>query len=243
MKSHIYGPDFSALYDTHWRDWGKRAWPLIEQVVVRRHPPPGPWLDLCCGGGSLLRIVTRAGYEAVGVDTSADQLRYARRNAPQAGVVLADARRLHLRRRFDVVTCLFDSVNYFLNDADLRRFLKSALRHLAPGGQFLFDVNTAAGFSARYRTTFAVETDDQVATVVSSFHPRTLLGRTQIVGFVRSGRHWRRYDEEHVQRAFTPEFLAQELTTAGFSFRKMDGDRGGRVRKTSGREMYICNAK
>jgi SAM-dependent methyltransferase len=51
-------------------------------------------LDIGCGGGLLLRDAIRRGSRASGIDHSTEMVELARRNAPEADVVLAEAERL-----------------------------------------------------------------------------------------------------------------------------------------------------
>lgn len=131
-------------------------------------------------------------------------------------------------------------MNYLLRPGDVARVLNVARRHLSDGGLLLFDINTIVGFAKRYRATYSIETHDQFATVVSSYNWVTRRGLTQVIGFVKEGRHWRRYDEEHDQRAYTREEIERMTVDAGLAFRVYDGDRLGRVRKNSGRMLFAC---
>jgi hypothetical protein len=47
-----------------------------------------------------------------------------------------------LRTRFDVVICVFDTLNHLPTFADWREMFDRAHEHLADGGLFVFDVNT-----------------------------------------------------------------------------------------------------
>jgi SAM-dependent methyltransferase len=47
-----------------------------------------------------------------------------------------------LGRKFDIIICVFDSINHVLSFADWRRIFRRATRSLAKGGLFLFDINT-----------------------------------------------------------------------------------------------------
>src|SRR5262245_57789586 len=52
---------------------------------------PGRCLDLGCGGGHVIPVVQELGWEVVGTDLSADQLRVARHSLPGIELVQADA--------------------------------------------------------------------------------------------------------------------------------------------------------
>jgi hypothetical protein len=44
--------------------------------------------------------------------------------------------------RFDVIICVFDSMNHLLRFTDWQKTFRSVARHLNSGGLFIFDVNT-----------------------------------------------------------------------------------------------------
>lgn len=144
MRS-VYGKHFAAVYNDKWAWFGPKMWPFLSRVVAKRHPKARTWLDLCCGTGSLLPFVLDAGFSAVGLDISLHQLRHARNNAPGARLIKADVRDFSLSEKFDVVTCIFDSLNYLTTKRDLARALRCARRHLGDRGLLLFDMNTFEG--------------------------------------------------------------------------------------------------
>ena len=53
----VYGKDFAAIYNDKWAMWGPRMWPFLAEKVEKRVPDAKTWLDLCCGAGSLLKLV------------------------------------------------------------------------------------------------------------------------------------------------------------------------------------------
>lgn len=236
----IYGRDFAAAYNERWAFWGPKLWPFLAEQVRRRKPDAQSWLDLCCGAGSLLKLVCEAGFQAVGVDASPHQLRHARRNAPRAHLVRADIRELRLGRRSDVITCLFDSLNYLLTKRDLGRAFRRARHHLADDGLFAFDMNTLAGIEAHWTKVHVFRDPGRVLINDTAFEKRRRLGTCRITGFVKEGRRWRRFDEEHVERAYTPEEIDGVLAKARFRFEKWDGHSFGEAAEQSGRLLYVC---
>ncbi|MHC4592032.1 MAG: class I SAM-dependent DNA methyltransferase [Planctomycetota bacterium] len=236
----IYGKDFAALYDEGWAWFGPWVWPFLSRTVAKRSPNASAWLDLCCGAGSLLKLVCDAGFQAVGLDGSRHQLRHARGNAPSARLVRSDVRAYDLGGEFDVITCMFDSLNYLTTKKDLERAFRCARRHLAEGGVFVFDVNTFEGLRENWRRTAAIRAPGRLTVVESSFEEKRARGRCLITGFVKEGRLWRRFEEDHIQRGYLPEEVDGLLDRSGFALRKYDGRAFGRPRKRSGRLFYIC---
>ena len=88
----------------------------------------------------MVRLSTNA--TLTGLDRSPGMLAIAAGKVPSASFVEADMACFSLGRRFDVVLCIFDSINHLLTLEDWRSFLECVHDHLSDGGLFLFDVNT-----------------------------------------------------------------------------------------------------
>ena len=239
----IYGRDFAAAYNESWAFWGPKVWPFLSKLVARRNRNAHTWLDLCCGTGSLLKLACEAGFEAVGLDLSRHQLAHARRNAPNAKLVRADVRSFSLPRTFDVVTCLFDSLNYLTTKKSLERAFRNARRHLSDGGLFAFDMNTLEGLRTQWRRTIVLRAADRTIINETSFDQKRSLGHCRITGFVREGRLYRRFEEEHIERGYMPGEIEGLLRRVGLAFTKYDGHTLTRRTKNSARLLYVCRKR
>jgi SAM-dependent methyltransferase len=106
---------------------------FIAEVLGRRE---GTLLDLACGTGRHAVAFARLGFQVTGVDYGDELISRARRNAADAGEQidfrLGDMRTVDLGRRFDAVTCLFDSIGYPLTDEGVIAALSTVRRHLEP---------------------------------------------------------------------------------------------------------------
>ena len=236
----VYGRDFATVYNVKWAFWGPKMWSFLSPMVAKKLPQARTWLDLCCGAGSLLRLVDEDGFEATGVDISRHQVQCARQNAPGATLVVQDVRQLSLAREFDVVTCMFDSLNYLTTKQDLLKVFRKANRHLSRGGIFAFDMNTFEGLQDQWCKTSTTHEPDLTLIVETSFNPTRALGRCLITGFIRTGTQYRRFQEEHLERGYRAREIEDLLSRAGFEFRKYDGNSLGRPWKRSGRLLYVC---
>ncbi len=236
----VFGSEFAAVYQKQWDVWVPRVWPFIKKTVGRPGNPPRAWLDLCCGTGSLLALAHGARFEMTGVDVSAPMLAIARKNAPEARIVHSDIRELSLKLRYDVITCVFDSLNYLVTIRDIARVFKRVEDHLGDGGVFIFDVNTYSGLQEQWHETTVIRDDDFTVIAQTSFEPRTALGRCLFTGFVRSGRAFKKFEEEHVERGYKPFEIEQLLLKRGFDYKKYDGYTLGRAKDSSSRLLYVC---
>lgn len=239
-RMSIYGKDFAAVYNDTWPNFSAKLWPFIAEMVRQRVPEARNWLDLCCGTGRLLEILAREGYSATGLDASPHMLRYARRNAPGARLVRGDVRSFKVGKEFDVITCLFDSLNYLTRKRDLARAFHAARRHLREGGLFLFDLNTFEGLQDRWNRASVGRYRGGLIVVETSFDAKRARGRCHITGFLREGRFYRKFEEEHIQRGYRSEEVDDLLTQSGLAFRNYDGRSLSKPRKRSDRLVYVC---
>ena len=131
---------FAAFYDVVMDDPSPRA-ARVDAAIDRYRPQPATLLELGCGTGSILaRLETTAAL--TGLDRSPEMLAIAAAKVPGAQLLEGDMADFDLGRRFDVVACVFDSINHLLDVASWASLLDCVHRHLADDGLFVFDVNT-----------------------------------------------------------------------------------------------------
>jgi SAM-dependent methyltransferase len=141
--------EFARFYD---QIMGDRSPDIakVRQYITRFHPGAGSVLELGCGTGAMLAGLTED-YEVTGIDRSPEMLAIAARTVPAAKLVQADITGFSLGTRFDVVICVFDTVNHLPKLADWRALFCRVHEHLAPGGLFVFDVNTTGRLRRLWR--------------------------------------------------------------------------------------------
>ena len=112
--------------------------------LIRQHKPKAKTLlELACGTGAILKILAKS-YDVVGLDLSPQMLSLARKKLPHVRFYRKDMVRFELATKFDVIICVFDSINHVLKFADWQKVFRNAARHLEKDGLFLFDINTEA---------------------------------------------------------------------------------------------------
>lgn len=116
--------------------------------LMRDLSPDQPALELGSGSGRVMIPLIEAGHRVVGVDESGEMLRIAQARledrphipAQRYSLVQADARTVVLDEQFGLV---FIALNTFLHNAtreDQLATLRTARRHLAPGGALVVDL-------------------------------------------------------------------------------------------------------
>jgi len=112
--------------------------------LIRRHKPKArTLLELACGTGAILKILAKS-YDVAGLDLSPQMLSLARKKLPHVRFYRKDMVSLDLGKKFDVIICVFDSINHVLKFANWKKIFRNAARHLEEDGLFLFDINTEA---------------------------------------------------------------------------------------------------
>jgi SAM-dependent methyltransferase len=131
---------FAAFYDVVMDDPGPRA-ARVDAAITRYRPHPNTLLELGCGTGSILaRLETSAAL--TGLDLSPEMLAIAAAKVPGAQLIEGDMASFELGRQFDVIVCVFDSVNHLLDVGSWTSLFACVSAHLTDGGLFVLDVNT-----------------------------------------------------------------------------------------------------
>ncbi|ODN72177.1 class I SAM-dependent methyltransferase [Methylobrevis pamukkalensis] len=197
---------WASLYDeTLGPDYCREKLGFLERNLIPGLPPGARVLDLCCGTGQLIVPLLERGYAVTGLDGSADMLRHARRNAPAATFVQADARDFAFEAPFDGVLCTSASLNHMPSLDDLGRVFACVAACLRPGGVFVFDLNHPAQLQRHWRGQPA-EGDirpDHAWLITPRYDPATRAGAFTVD-------IWRRPGDETTSTAF-PRMLCALL--------------------------------
>ena len=136
---------FAALYDQRWGRFAGKLLPDVEERVLCHVPNEARILDLCCGTGSLAALLSERGYAVTGVDGSSEMLAFARKNAPNAELVLADARSFTVSTRCHAAVSLFDSLNHVMSLDQLGAVFRNVFAALQPPGLFFWFFRICSG--------------------------------------------------------------------------------------------------
>ena len=98
-------------------------------------------LELGCGTGAVLAGLG-SGWLLTGVDRSPEMLAIARRRCPAARLLEGDIRSFALSESFDVVLCVYDTLNHVPTFEGWLQVFDRVREHLREGGLFVFDLNT-----------------------------------------------------------------------------------------------------
>ena len=216
--------DFASVYDALMDDYDYDAWAQHYLNLMRDAEGnlPARAAECACGTGSLTVRLAGHSINIVGVDLSRSMLRHAEEKARQWGVeaafVCQDMKKLQLPRRVGAILATCDGVNYLTRPEDVQAFFSAAYAQLIPGGKLCFDCSSRHKLQEVMGDGFFGEERDGVATLWQNrYNQDTNVITMDVTFFVREedGRY-RRFREEHRQRAHSEQEILSWLEEAGF---------------------------
>ena len=215
---------FAQVYDLFMDNVPYEEWAAYVRGILTEYGiGSGLVLDLGCGTGSLTECLARAGYDMIGVDSSEDMLEIAMDKRERSGLdilyLLQDMREFELYGTVRAVVSICDSMNYILDYADLVQVFRLVNNYLDPGGIFIFDLNTEYKYEALIGSrTFAEDREDGSFIWYNEYSPEDHINEYDLTLFVREGKLFRRFQETHYQRAYSPAEVRRAAAEAGMEF-------------------------
>lgn len=219
------------------------------EALLRRHGvQPQSVLDLACGTGSMSVLLAKRGYQVLAADMSEDMLSMAWEKASELEenrpyFICQRMERLRLPYTVDWVVCCLDSLNYVTNPEDCRQAIVRVFQSLAPGGVFLFDINTPGKLRGLDGQIFLDENEETYCVWRAEFDEEENICYYGMDLFRKEGDLWRRSFEEHREYAYTVEQLTQWLKEAGFGTVEVYGDRSLEGPKPGEQRVYFFAQK
>ena len=245
--------EFAQVYSRGpYPEYTTRIARLLPKILRRFELRPRTLLDVACGEGTFAISMARRGLHSIGVDQSAEMLRFARHRAREKGVKATfarmDMRRLNFDNEFDLVTCWYDSLNYLLKIGDLKKTFTCISSALRKQGLFIFDMNTIYGLSVRWQQYPSnVQQDSQGIFEVHrpEYDEGKKIAALRVTAFLRTGKLWKRLDELHREKGYSLSQIRSCLKAAGLtelacwgSIRKMTPPK-----RDSGRVWFVARRR
>ncbi len=212
--------DFAKIYDELMCediDYGSIA-DFVQKCFDKMGKKPQLMLDLACGTGTLTDIFAKRGYDMIGADISYDMLSVAKEKNPDILYLCQDMREFELYGTVDAVLCMTDSLNYITDYDDLAAVFKLVKNYLNPGAPFIFDMNSHYKLSEIIAdNTFTFDNDKVYYVWENEYDESEHTAHFYLTFFVQdeSGAY-RRFDENHTQKAYTKDEVIDALMSAGF---------------------------
>ncbi len=220
---------FARFYDdimsnVPYDDWLEYLELIFREIGYR----PEKILDLACGTGNMTLLLAKQGYQMIGIDGSHQMIDVAKEKTAKAGFNIpfsqGDFRKFTVPEPQDLVICLYDSLNYLLEEKDLNQAFQQVHRALVPGGYFIFDMNTVKRLRTILDNRKIFEEEGYYCFWKDVLEPEVPYWKVYLTFFIETENdEMYREDEVHVERAYSLQVIEGLLGDAGFAIeRKYD---------------------
>ncbi|HMS63636.1 MAG TPA: class I SAM-dependent methyltransferase [Ignavibacteria bacterium] len=196
-------------------------------------------LELGCGTGINL-LSLRGLFNVTGIDNSRQMLKIAAQKLPGSEFYLKDIRDFSLNKKFDLILCLYDTINHLTLFSDWKKIFINVFKHLKKNGVFIFDINTL------YKLNFI----SAISPIINEFDSNYLLVHVNKIN--RNKFNWNlkvfekikknNFDliETNIQEAsFEKDIILKELSKY-FKIERAEEESGRKADKNSERIYFIC---
>ncbi len=204
--------DLSRHYDAIMREVDYDRWVVVASLLADLVPSRRVrHVDLACGTGRLLKRLVQHGWSSAGIDLSHGMLRQSRRGPYVPAVAVADLAALPFARSFNYATCVFDSINFLLDEDRLRAAFRAVSDALNDGGLFYFDVITERMVTKHFANREWTEDNGGFSTHWSGkYDRRRRMAELEIRVNTGTVHHV-------IERVYTHDEIAAALDTAGLT--------------------------
>lgn len=168
-------------------------------------------LELASGSGVMAKILKDKGYEVIASDISLAMKEASKINFDSEYLII-NMIDFDLNRKFDLVLCICDSINY-LNIDELDSFFKSCYKHLNNGGRLIFDMHHLERlneFKEEYVEEGDLEDIQYQWTINVDSFDRTI--NEHFTFYTPDGM----IQEQHTQHVFDPNMIINKMKQIGF---------------------------
>lgn len=222
---------FAHVYDQLMSDFPYDKWLELIIEKKRKYGVSGnSFLDLACGTGELSVRLAQAGFRVTGVDLSENMLSIAQMKGESKGqkinFYLQNMVELDLSEKFHMIGIFCDSLNYLLQEEDVKKTFQKVFLHLENGGLFFFDVHSLYKMREIFLNQTFTYNGESVCYIWNCFQGEYEDSVDhELTFFVEDGNgKYDRFDEFHSQRTFSVETYERWLKETGFELLDVFGD-------------------
>ena len=213
---------FAQVYDLFmdnvpYEEWAMRITEILKEYGI----DSGIVLDLGCGTGKLTRLMEEQGFDMIGVDNSFEMLDIARESSKDNILyLLQDMREFELYGTVQAVYSACDSINYILEEEDLREVFSLVNNYLDPKGIFIFDINTRYKYEELLGENTFAETREEGSFIWDNYYdPEDEINEYDLTLYIKDEKEkFLRFQENHYQRCYDFQTIKGLLQEAGLEF-------------------------
>lgn len=241
--------DFAKIYDKliyediDYKSFGEAIIKICNDYNIHK----AEYLDLACGTGNVTKEVGKEFKNVWAVDLSSDMLVQAeeklREEKLKAKFICQNMSNLNIMKKFNLITCVLDSTNYILDECELEKYFRAVYEHLDDEGMFIFDINSYYKLTEILGNNIFNYDNEDIVYIWENVLENDIVDM-YLTFFIKDGEVYRRFDEEHKERAYKEEFLDKLLNDIGFVIiKKLDNYKEEKITYETERIVYILTKK
>lgn len=213
---------FARVYDLFMDNVPYEEWSQYLATLLAEHGiEDGLVLDLGCGTGKLTRLMEQKGYDMIGVDNSYEMLDIAREfEGASILYLMQDMREFELYGTVRAIYSACDSINYILEEDELRQVFSLVNNYLDPGGLFVFDINSSYKYRELLAENTFAETRAEGSFIWENYYDEEEgINEYDLTLYIKErDARFARFQEVHYQKCYELATIKRLLQEAGLEF-------------------------
>ena len=164
-------------------------------------------------------------------------IKVAKKNFHKIKFYVQDMSKLNLNRKFDLILCSFDSLNYLKDIKQIQQTFRKVSEHLNQDGIFIFDFNTPHLYITKHKGTYEREISNVKFKHICIYDKSRRKAKT-IFDFGKKGK------ETHIQKAYPKQEIVSTLKKECFEILDIyDSFELGNPGRNSNRLFFVVKNK
>ena len=234
----------SEFYDTFAGEMVEIFMPFILRPVSKYKPNSKLILELGSGTGNNLIELSKK-FKTYGLELSSEMLSIAKSKDKKSVYQQGDMSNFDFGRKFDVILCVYDSINHLPSLNHWKKTFDCCHRHLVDGGLFIFDFNTIYSLYSKGQRppTYLSHGDDFILLKISS---KRNVGTWQLKIFKKDKSSkddgYRLLTEDIIERSYEFDKVKEKLAPKFDILEFIDED-GKKPTSETTRVFVVCRKK
>lgn len=220
--------EFANVYDIFMEDTPYEEWyKFIKTCIKEQEVTVQSVCELGCGTGKMTMLFAKSGCDVIGIDYSPEMLMVAQDRAFEEEVsilyLMQDMSEFEINQRVDLICSCCDSINYLLEEDEVKSTFERVETYLAPNGLFIFDMNTSYKYKEVLGNQIFADQTDEAAYIWENFYDEEEeINEYEVSFFIKDEEgKYERTIENHYQRAYSKEYICSLLEEVGLEVIQM----------------------
>ena len=215
--------EFTEVYDIFMKHVDYKGWYKFLKTYMKTE---GEVLDLGCGTGEFIYRLLKDDFAVTGVDISEGMLEMAEKKIKSKNLKNNDYKLIkenivnyEHNNEADYIMCNFDTVNYFENKQEFKKFIAKSYKNLKKGGYLIFDIVTEEIFEEIFENGIFLDEEPEYTSIWRYEKKGKNKYFVEIDLFIRQQEGdnlFRKYNEQHNKFIYEPEWVVEIVQKAGF---------------------------